>query len=547
MKTRSAVFVSTLVRHHREKVTLLEPQKKTWVRKAPWFFMALGALLLGIGAFLGYQALAMVWEEEAVRAILIDIAKTRGLSEKLVPSVQGNPNLELAAILCALTGGILVFAGLSQAALLKVRHHEFTVGDNPLSSWVCSSKALPSSCFSLASLDPDGEVRFQAAEGMGGIVQLDDHQAFTLSGYLQRFGQTISPVVKTFSLDQFREVRLEHQDQVFVFSRTAPHGLLIPRKLATGLFGASLALTLVLGLVLAAYLTRLTDDPIFGDRVEAEEVTVRNLVKTPDLVAAKKQQLKEIQQKDQERVRQIHETKAETKDPTAPSRPSRDPQSSGPVTPGRVHTQAGIGVANVLASSVQAMTASLTANNTIFGQETENLSDLLGDGDPDGENPDGGFTGRGGPGGGPAGGLGNFGPPTTGWSGIFSGGPAGPPRFLPMEGARRREPILRDGRTDVSGKMDPNEVRAVIRAHRNEVHHCYQKGLLENDRAAGVVRVTFHLNPAGRAIDCRIDENLSVGSVGACICGRIQIWRFPQPEGGLARISYSWTLTPGGP
>ena len=105
---------------------------------------------------------------------------------------------------------------------------------------------------------------------------------------------------------------------------------------------------------------------------------------------------------------------------------------------------------------------------------------------------------------------------------------------------------MREGAAQVTGKVDPNEVRAVIRAHRNEVHHCYQKGLLQNGKLAGNVRVVFVINPAGRAQECRVEENLAIAEVGNCICGRLQTWRFPQPEGGLAKVVYSWTLQPGG-
>jgi hypothetical protein len=119
-------------------------------------------------------------------------------------------------------------------------------------------------------------------------------------------------------------------------------------------------------------------------------------------------------------------------------------------------------------------------------------------------------------------------------------GPMGRPGQIGNRGLRMRE-----GAAQVTGNLDPNEVRAVIRAHRNEVHHCYQKGLLQNDKLAGNVRVVFTLNSAGRAPECRIEENLAVESVGDCICNRLQKWRFPQPEGGLAKVSYSWTLQPG--
>ncbi|PKN47237.1 MAG: hypothetical protein CVU59_03585 [Deltaproteobacteria bacterium HGW-Deltaproteobacteria-17] len=547
METKNSVYVRTEVQHRPEKATLLEPEAGLWTRRLPWILSGSGALLLMVAGGLGVAAVRLVDQEQAVRNILLDIAKTRGLPEKLVPAVRGDLGLELIALVTAVVAGILIFAGLARAARLHMRSSRFTIGEDPSSSWVCSSRRLPDPCFALASIE-DGQVcRFQVTDVMEGIVQVDDHQVHTLATYARTFGSPVSPLVRAFTMEDFREVRIEQDQQVWIFSRSGGPALRLPMQWSAGLFGASLVVALGLGLALAAYLNRLTDDPIFGDRVESQEITLRNLVKPPDLVAEKKKLLQDLQLKDQEKPKNLYEPTqvSEKTAKSAPRDPRRNdtPSSGGPSS--RVSTPQGIGVANVLASSVSAMTASLTANNTVFGQETEDLSDLLGDFDGAGENPDGGFLPRGGPGGGPGGGLSIGGPPTTGWGGIFSDR-SGPPSLNPLIGPHRREPILRDGKTEVSGKMDPNEVRAVIRAHRNEVHHCYQKGLLENDRAAGVVRVVFHLNPAGRAIECRIEENLSVSSVGNCICGRIQIWRFPQPEGGLAKISYAWTLQPGG-
>jgi len=549
MENRNSVYVRTEVLHRPEKAALLRPEPGRWTLRLPWILVSAGAASLATAAAFGVAAVRQVTSEQAVRAILLDIAKDRGLSEKLVPAVRGDLALELAALLFALVGGVLVFSGLARAALLRLRSSTFTIGEDPSASWVCSARRLPEPRFALAALVDGHSCRFQACEGMGGLVHLEDGQVFTLTQYLRNFGQSQIPGVWSFILDGFREVRFEHGDQVWIFSRSGSPTLKLPLGARAGLFTFCLAAALGLGLSLAAYLNRLTDDPIFSDRVEAQEVVVQRYVKAPDLLAEKKKQLQEAQLKDQERVKPIYEPipaspKTAKEGPNDPRRTD----TAGPAGPSsRVQTQQSIGVANVLASSVSAMTASLTASNSVFGQETEDLSDLLGDFDGGQTDPDGNFGPRGGPGGGPStGSLSIGGGPNTGWGGIFSSDRSGPPSFMPTEGPRRRQPVLRDGRTEVSGKLDPNEVRAVIRAHRNEVHHCYQKGLLENDRAAGVVRVVFHLNPSGRAMECRVDENLSVSSVGQCICGRIQTWRFPQPEGGMAKISYAWTLQPGG-
>ncbi|PKN23245.1 MAG: hypothetical protein CVU65_14255 [Deltaproteobacteria bacterium HGW-Deltaproteobacteria-22] len=96
----------------------------------------------------------------------------------------------------------------------------------------------------------------------------------------------------------------------------------------------------------------------------------------------------------------------------------------------------------------------------------------------------------------------------------------------------------------LTGKLDPNEVRAVLRAHRHEMHHCYMKGLMQDAKLAGTVRLSFVVNKTGRPQDCRVEENLPMAAVGDCFCTRLMTWKFPQPSGGLAKVSATWSLQP---
>ncbi|MDA3863053.1 MAG: AgmX/PglI C-terminal domain-containing protein, partial [Deltaproteobacteria bacterium] len=272
-----------------------------------------------------------------------------------------------------------------------------------------------------------------------------------------------------------------------------------------------------------------------------------------DQVAKKKKKEKEKKLKDKDKEKDIYKKKdIKTKDKAAAPRDARSKSSPGQGGAGsgisRVSGAQGMGVANALANQMNTMTASLTASNTAFGQESEVFDDLLGEGDPEGEAMDGGFGGRGGAGGGGGGGgLGIGGGGGTGIGGIGIGGGGGlGGKFGKMGGIGKRKIRVRQGSASVYGKLDPNEVRAVIRAHRREVHHCYQKGLMMNDKLAGSVRVSFIIATTGRVKSCNVTENLAIAKVGNCICGRLRTWKFPQPQGGLARVAYAWTLQPGG-
>jgi hypothetical protein len=92
--------------------------------------------------------------------------------------------------------------------------------------------------------------------------------------------------------------------------------------------------------------------------------------------------------------------------------------------------------------------------------------------------------------------------------------------------------------------LDRDEVKSVLQAHRHETHHCYKKGLMQDPRLAGTVRVSFIINKTGRPQDCRVEENLSVAEVGSCLCTRLMTWKFPEPTSGVAKVSATWSFNP---
>ncbi|MBU1242857.1 AgmX/PglI C-terminal domain-containing protein [Myxococcota bacterium] len=553
---KQAVFVTSYFENlpvQTNVLTDIKEGEKTGV--LPLVAIVFGALLVLGGMFMGYKSLAIVQEEQRVNDVIRDIAKDRGLSDKFVPKVKGDFGYELAFILLSLFGASILYAGLGRVYLRRRILANFTVGEDPSSVFTCTSKQLPSPKFPLVRTDRSAGYHLMFTETMEGSIIDPAGNKYMLTELVQQGRATNADMPGTydFQIPDNHSARIKYNNYEWLIRSVNQSKLVLPFKFQKGLFMFLVLVSVGMSTLLAWYFVHLQNDPIFSDDTEAQETTVKAIVKPPDQVAEKKKQLEEQKQKDKEKDKQIYKPENQIKDQASAPRDARSTaQSPGQGGAGagvsRVSGPQGIGVANVLASQISAMTASLTASNTVFGQETEDLSDLLGDGDPDGEAVDGGFGGRGGSGGGGAGGgLGIGGGGGSGWGGIGIGGGGGLGGKLgPIGGGGRRGVSMREGAAQVSGKLDPNEVRAVIRAHRNEVHHCYQKGLLQNDKLAGNVRVVFLINPAGRAQECRVEENLAVAEVGNCICGRLTTWRFPQPEGGLAKISYSWTLQPGG-
>ncbi|MBN2724234.1 MAG: AgmX/PglI C-terminal domain-containing protein [Deltaproteobacteria bacterium] len=523
--------------------------------------MALIAIIVGLvltlgGFYLGWKSIDIVQEEERVNNIIKDIAKTRGLSDKFVPKVKGNFAVEMGGILLSLLGATIFFGGLSVVFRRKKTLANFTIGEDPTSVFHCPSKDLPDHKFPLVMTDRREGYHLMFSDRMEGSVTDPGGSKYMLTELVQQNRASSSAEFSgayDFAIPDDHMVQIKYGPYSFIIKSQNQPKLALPFSIPRNMFLGLLAACVLIAASAAWYASYIQDDPLFSEDVDQQEVTVQQIIKPPDQAAKKKQKQKKIEQKDKKKEKDIYKKiKSDKKAEANAPRDARNKSSAGQGGAGagfsRVSGAQGMGVANVLASQINAMTASLTASNSVFGQETEDFDDLLGDADPDGEAVDGGFGGRGGSGGGGAGGgLGIGGGGGMGFGGIGMGGGGGlGGRFGGMGGIGKRKIRIRQGSATVFGKLDPNEVRAVIRAHRREVHHCYQKGLMQNDKLAGTVRVEFLINPAGRVQGCSVLENLAIGSVGSCICGRLSTWKFPQPQGGLARVAYAWTLAPGG-
>ncbi|MBU1508943.1 FHA domain-containing protein, partial [Myxococcota bacterium] len=409
---KQAVFVTSYFENlpvQTNVLTDIKEGEKTGV--LPLVAIVFGALLVLGGMFMGYKSLAIVQEEQRVNDVIRDIAKDRGLSDKFVPKVKGDFGYELAFILLSLFGASILYAGLGRVYLRRRILANFTVGEDPSSVFTCTSKQLPSPKFPLVRTDRSAGYHLMFTETMEGSIIDPAGNKYMLTELVQQGRATNADMPGTydFQIPDNHSARIKYNNYEWLIRSVNQSKLVLPFKFQKGLFMFLVLVSVGMSTLLAWYFVHLQNDPIFSDDTEAQETTVKAIVKPPDQVAEKKKQLEEQKQKDKEKDKQIYKPENQIKDQASAPRDARSTaQSPGQGGAGagvsRVSGPQGIGVANVLASQISAMTASLTASNTVFGQETEDLSDLLGDGDPDGEAVDGGFGGRGGSGGGGAGG-----------------------------------------------------------------------------------------------------------------------------------------------
>lgn len=108
-------------------------------------------------------------------------------------------------------------------------------------------------------------------------------------------------------------------------------------------------------------------------------------------------------------------------------------------------------------------------------------------------------------------------------------------------------PRIRQGKATVGSGLDKDIVRRIVRAHINEVRHCYNQGLVKDPDLAGEVRVDFAIDATGKVERSKVKSTtVSDLRVGFCIAKAVKRWKFPKPAGGgKVFVSYPFQLSPG--
>ncbi len=114
-------------------------------------------------------------------------------------------------------------------------------------------------------------------------------------------------------------------------------------------------------------------------------------------------------------------------------------------------------------------------------------------------------------------------------------------------GRGKRVPQVRQAKAKVTGALDKDIIRRIVRAHINEVRHCYNTGLSKDPNLKGRVVVQFTIGPTGKVPSAVVQSStLKDASVGNCIAKAVRRWKFPKPRGGgNVIVGYPFVLQPG--
>ena len=108
-------------------------------------------------------------------------------------------------------------------------------------------------------------------------------------------------------------------------------------------------------------------------------------------------------------------------------------------------------------------------------------------------------------------------------------------------------PRVRQAKATVSAGLDRDIVRRIVRAHINEVRHCYNQGLAKDPDLGGKVAVQFTIVASGKVGESKLESTtLSDQGVGECVAKAVKRWKFPKPQGGVdVTVTYPFVLSPG--
>ncbi len=110
---------------------------------------------------------------------------------------------------------------------------------------------------------------------------------------------------------------------------------------------------------------------------------------------------------------------------------------------------------------------------------------------------------------------------------------------------RTKPPSVRMGATSVSGRLPPEVIQRIVRQNFGRFRLCYENGLRNNPNLTGRVSVSFVIGRDGSVGSVSGGGDLPDSGVVGCVTKAFYGLSFPQPEGGVVKVSYPIMFAPG--
>lgn len=109
-----------------------------------------------------------------------------------------------------------------------------------------------------------------------------------------------------------------------------------------------------------------------------------------------------------------------------------------------------------------------------------------------------------------------------------------------------KAPIMRTPHFDTNGRLPAEVIQRIVRQNFGRFRLCYENGLRGNPGLTGRVTTKFVIGRDGAVSQAQdAGSDLPDKNVTACIVRSFQTLSFPQPEGGIATVTYPILLAPG--
>ena len=105
-------------------------------------------------------------------------------------------------------------------------------------------------------------------------------------------------------------------------------------------------------------------------------------------------------------------------------------------------------------------------------------------------------------------------------------------------------PQVIPGKPIVSGSLDMETIRRIIRQHQAEYKYCYEKQLNVKRDLAGKISVKFTISGNGSVIAAMVVETtMGDRETETCLVDKIRRWVFPEPKGGgIVIVTYPFVF-----
>jgi hypothetical protein len=105
---------------------------------------------------------------------------------------------------------------------------------------------------------------------------------------------------------------------------------------------------------------------------------------------------------------------------------------------------------------------------------------------------------------------------------------------------------IRQGATQVSGRLPPEVIQRIVRQNFGRFRACYERGLQTNPALAGRVTVRFEIGADGSVTQASDGgSDLRDPGVVTCVARSFKALSFPQPEAGTVTVVYPIVFAPG--